>query len=98
VVIARTRAERDLLDEIERVFDRFEFDRLDDLLDDVRTLQVSIPLYDETSDEAKRISNLNRLHAGAEVRRVDAKVDMNSAFDPLRGLSIPSETVENRFM
>jgi hypothetical protein len=98
VVIARTRAERDLLDEIERVFDRFEFDRLDDLLDDVRTLQVSIPLYDETSDEAKRISNLDRLHAGAEVRRVDAKVDRNSAFDSLRGLSIPSETVENRFM
>jgi CRISPR-associated endonuclease/helicase Cas3/CRISPR-associated endonuclease Cas3-HD len=98
VVIARTRAERDLLDEIERVFDRFEFDRLDDLLDDVRTLQVSIPLYDETSDEAKRISNLDRLHAGAEVRRVDAKVDRNSAFDSLRGLSIPGETVENRFM
>jgi CRISPR-associated endonuclease/helicase Cas3/CRISPR-associated endonuclease Cas3-HD len=98
VVIARTRAEREVLDEIECAFDRFEFDRLEDLLDDVRALQVSIPLYDETSDEAKRISNLDRLHAGAEVRRVDARTDRNGAFDSLRGLSIPSETVENRFM
>jgi hypothetical protein len=98
VVVARTQAERYQLSDIEDAFDQFEFDQLDGLLDDIRELQVSIPLYDETSDEAKRISNLNRIHAGAEVRKVDAKVDKNSAFDPLQGLSIPNETVENRFM
>ena len=98
VVVARTQAERDRLSDIEEAFDQFEFDRLDGFLDDVRELQVSIPIYDETSDEAKRISNLNRIHAGAEIRKVDAKVDRNSAFDPLQGLSIPNETVENRFM
>jgi hypothetical protein len=98
VVVARTQTERELLSNIEDAFDQFEFDQLDGLLDDVRELQVSIPLYDETSEEAKRMSNLNRIHAGAEVRKVDAKVDKNSAFDPLQGLSAPNETVENRFM
>ena len=98
VVVARTQAEREQLSDIENAFDQFEFDRLNRLLDDVRELEVSIPLYDETSEEAKRISNLNRIHAGAEVRKVDAKVDKNSAFDPLQGLSVPNETVENRFM
>lgn len=98
VVVARTRAERERLGDIEEAFDQHEFERLGGLLADVRELQVSIPLYDETSDEAKRISNLNRIHAGAAVRKVDAKVDKNSAFDPLQGLSIPNETVENRFL
>jgi CRISPR-associated endonuclease/helicase Cas3/CRISPR-associated endonuclease Cas3-HD len=98
VVVARTRAERELLEEIGRAFDDYEFDRLDELLEDVRELQVSIPLYDEASEEAKRISNLDPVHAGAELRQIDSRVDTNDAFDAVRGLSIPSETVENRFM
>jgi CRISPR-associated endonuclease/helicase Cas3/CRISPR-associated endonuclease Cas3-HD len=98
VVVARTRAERDLLCEIGTAFDDYDLDRLDELLEDVRELQVSIPLYDETSEEAKRISNLKPVHAGAELRQIDARVDTNDAFDAVRGLSIPSETVENRFM
>lgn len=98
VVVARTTSEEKLLRDIDKTFDDYEFGRLEKLLDDTQELQVSIPLYDEASEEARRISNLNPVHAGATLRQVKTRTDQHDAYSPLTGLSIPSASVDNRFL
>ncbi|QIO25504.1 CRISPR-associated endonuclease Cas3'' [Haloarcula sp. JP-L23] len=98
IVVARTGPEEELLGEIEEAFDGYQFDQLDETLADTRELQVSIPLYDETSEEARRISDLNPVHAGATLRQVKARTDSYDAFSALAGLSVPSSSVDNRFL
>jgi CRISPR-associated endonuclease/helicase Cas3/CRISPR-associated endonuclease Cas3-HD len=98
VVVARTGKEEKLFTDISEHFDNYDFDRLDDSLDTAQELQVSIPLYDGESEEARRINELNPIHAGATRRQVMARTDQYNAFSPLTGLSIPSPSVDNRFL
>ncbi|MFD1571485.1 CRISPR-associated endonuclease Cas3'' [Halorubrum laminariae] len=98
VVVARTKTETELLDNIDEAFDDYDYDSLEKLVDQTRELQVSIPIYDESSEEAQQIAELNPVHAGSMRRQVKAKTDQYDAYSPLTGLSVPSPTVDNRFL
>jgi len=98
VVVARTQTETELLDNIDEAFDDYDYDRLEKLVDQTRELQVSIPIYDESSEEAQQIAELNPIHARSMRRQVKAKTDQYDAYSPLTGLSVPTPTVDNRFL
>lgn len=97
VVVCRTQEERDKIEEIKDAWERVEYDRLRTLIDETKTAQVSIQVYD---DEAMAtVQNLSRLHDESELRwTAPDQPEFSSWFDSTEGLAVPDSTVEGRFL
>lgn len=98
VVVARTQVERTKLRNIEHAYDQRAFETVDESLDSLRELQVSIPIYDEGSKEAARACELDHVHPGAELRRIDTLDSGDSWYSPEWGLTVPEDSLERRFL
>lgn len=97
VVVARTPRETDELDAVRSSWNEGRFDQVDQLLDEHRDRQVSVPLYDPDSEEANRLGSLERIHPDANVRRLSTHDDDRGFFDETTGLVVP-DGVEHRFL
>jgi hypothetical protein len=99
VVVCRTGADERLIEQARAAWDRKEFTRLNDLLDRLRPLQVSVPIYRDDSREAEEIGKLERLHGETDIRVLDAGSGRyDQYFDPTTGFVVPDDTVEARFL
>ncbi len=103
IVVCRSAADRELVDGIRDAMATYEFDQLGELLDETKPLQVSVPIYDATSDEAQELMDLPPLGTDAtfnthELRLLDTSNDQHERFfDPTTGVFIP-DGVEGRFL
>lgn len=100
VVVCRTDDDRALVREIEMAFDKFAFDRLDSLMDDIGPIQVSIPIYPDSEQEARAIENLRLLldEETSSTRVLDVDEGRyETYFDPVSGLVL-EDSVEARFL
>lgn len=102
IVVCLTEADEQLVDEIEAAHERYEFEQLDELLDETKPLRVSIPIYDTDSEEADVVLDLPPLtgdDAYADLRVLRANSHQHAQyFDETTGFVVPDDTVENRFL
>lgn len=98
VIVARTDDEQTTVKRIDDAFDMGDYETVDCLLDDLREMTVSVPIYDETGAEAQKVATLDPVYAGADRRYVAAGSDRASWFSPDWGLIVPEDTIEGRFL
>lgn len=99
VVVARTEAEWQLFECIRKAREEYRFDVLDDLVDETRSMRVSVPIYRNDTEEAQKVRALNPLYADSEIRRLDGREGRSGGFfDTTTGLVLPASTVEARFL
>ena len=97
IIAVRTKDEADAVREINEVYAR-DWDRFDELLDQMKPLQVSVPFYgyDEASEP---LEHCNRLHPDAERRQIDGRPERhNGFFDATDGVVIPDTSAEARLL
>jgi len=99
VVICRTETERELVASVEEAFDSYEFDTVNALMDDLRTRQVSVPIYQGDSREARELADLPSVYPDTDIRYIDpSRREYRDFFDPETGFVVPDNTVERRFL
>jgi len=99
VVVCRTDDDRQKVSNARKAWEQSAFTRLDELIDELRPLQVSVPVYRDDTEEARRIGELPLLHGDATLRILDTdERRFENYFDPTTGLVIPDNTVEARFL
>jgi len=99
VIVCRTQAEWDEVQAIPDEWNTGQFDSVDDRLNDLRTAQVSIPIYSDDSPEATTVKGLKRVHCDTELRRIDVRKDrFDENFDATTGFVVTDSTVERRFL
>jgi hypothetical protein len=99
VIVCRTDGELETLEEIRTAIDRYEFDTVDTLMDDLRTKRVSVPIYRSDSREARELADLPPVHSETDVRCIDpSEPQFVDFFDPVIGFVVPDTTVERRFL
>lgn len=99
VMICRTEAERDQIDEIREAWNRFDFETVSERLQELRSRQVSIPIYQADSNEAKVLGTLPCVHGDTDIRFLDTTAnEYDDFFDPTTGFVVPDSTVERRFL
>ncbi|QLG49654.1 CRISPR-associated endonuclease Cas3'' [Natrinema halophilum] len=99
VVVCRTTNEREIVDSIQDAFDQYEFSKINPLLDELRSRQVSIPVYQPDSKEARELMDLPPVHHETNLRYVDpSRPEFKNFFDPTTGFVVPDNTVERRFL
>lgn len=99
VIVARTRTEWNQLCEIRTAFEDANWDRVDELIERTRDMSVSVPLYSDTSDAARKLVDCDPVYPDAEQRRLDGRPNRNSSFfDATDGFVIPDSTVEARLL
>lgn len=96
VIVCRTSEERKLVEDIRRAWNDFQYDEMDDLIQQTRNITVSVPIYSQDSPEADAIRSLPEL-AETSIRVLDTR-HYDSHFDATRGLVIPETTVDSRFL
>jgi len=101
VIVCRTSVETKRAKAIKPVWDRGAFDRVDELLDSLQPLRVSVPVYQPGSDTETKLRNLPPLSPDehAEIRYLDtADNQFRDYFDATNGLDVPDSTVGARFL
>lgn len=102
VIVARTPSDRTLVQEIREHLSNDDYDEARPLLEEARELQVSIPIYEPSSDEAHRLSTLEPLHHDIDetLRVLDTQQPRFEGF--LNAVTaevvVPDQTVEARFL
>jgi len=99
VIVCRTTADSTLIEEIRDAWNRGRYGTFDNLVDQTKEIRVSVPVYDENSDEADALRGLNPLCEGSELRVLDLTSPRNrDYFDSTTGLVVPETTVNARFL
>lgn len=99
VIICRTEADRMLIDSVEQAFDEYDFETVNTLMNDLRTKQISIPIYQDNSTEAREIGDLPPVYPETDIRYIDpTRREYRDFFDPETGFVVPDSTVERRFL
>lgn len=99
VIVCRTKADKALVEDAREAWNTGRYDTFDDLVDRTKEMRVSVPVYDENSDEADALSGLSRLCEGSELRVLDLMSPRNrDYFDSTTGLVVPETTVNARFL
>ncbi|ELY41479.1 CRISPR-associated endonuclease Cas3'' [Natronorubrum sulfidifaciens] len=99
IIVCRTTQEREKVEDIARAVDRYDFSSANSLLDDMQTKQISVPIYQSDSKEARELADLPPVHSETDVRYVDpSKPQFENFFDPVTGFVVPDSTVERRFL
>jgi CRISPR-associated endonuclease/helicase Cas3/CRISPR-associated endonuclease Cas3-HD len=97
VVVARTAEERTLLKRIHEVQKEYDYGRLDDLLEETKSLQISVPYYREDSDRADAIRELPVLVEDQGIYELDVQMH-DAKFDATKGFVVPESSVDHQFL
>jgi CRISPR-associated endonuclease/helicase Cas3/CRISPR-associated endonuclease Cas3-HD len=97
VLVTRTEAERELAEQIRNADDAYDFETLDRLLDETKTLRISVPYYREDSETADAIRNLPQLIKDEGIYELDVR-QYGSYFDRTTGFAVPESTVDHQFL
>ncbi len=98
ICICRTDADRDRVDKIKEA-GPYEFDRIRELIDELKETRVSVPIYRADSDEAEAIGHLDPIHSDTDVRWLDTREHSQTEyFDANTGFVVPDSTIERRFL
>lgn len=99
VIICRTKNEREQVEQVREAWSEYNFDRVRGLMDELKEIRVSIPIYHDESDKKEKLSQLNRVHSDTDVRWLDVRRHgFSEYFDTSTGLIIPDSTVERRIL
>jgi CRISPR/Cas system-associated endonuclease/helicase Cas3 len=99
ICICRTDVEREKIEEIKTAWGNYHFDRVRQLVDELKTARVSVPIYRADSNEAEAIADLDRIHSDTEIRWLDTREHrLSEYFDPNIGFVVPETSVERRFL
>lgn len=99
VVVCRTPEERDVIDSAEKAVDSYEFTKVNSFMEELRSKQISIPIYRTDSKEARELADLPPIHNETDARYVDpSKREFEKFFDPVTGFVVPDSTVDRRFL
>ncbi len=99
IIICRTRDEREQVERVHEAWGQYEFDRVRGLMDELKEVRVSVPVYHGESDKKEKLSQLNRVHSDTDVRWLDVrKHGLGEYFDENTGFVIPDSTAERRIL
>jgi CRISPR-associated endonuclease/helicase Cas3/CRISPR-associated endonuclease Cas3-HD len=102
VIVCLTDEDEALVDNLKEAHRNYEFDRIDELLDETKPLRVSVPIYDSESPEADAVTNLPPLveHEGESDVRVlrPNSTQHEQYFESTTGFVVPDDSVEARFL
>ncbi|SEH65166.1 CRISPR-associated helicase, Cas3 family [Halopenitus malekzadehii] len=99
IIICRTTAEREQVEQVRDAWKQYEFNRVRRLMDELKELRVSIPIYHEESDKKEKIGQLNRIHEDTDVLCLDVREHgLSQYFDQNTGFVIPDSTAERRII
>lgn len=97
VIVCRTASEREQVEDIKRAWNDYEFQRVRTLMDELKEARISVPVYDENSQEAEALGHLNVVHDDTDIRYVDVRRE-SEYFDSTTGFLVPDTTVERRIL
>ncbi|MEE6209187.1 CRISPR-associated endonuclease Cas3'' [Salarchaeum sp. III] len=95
VLVVRTAADRDRVDAIRKADRNYEFEDLDRLLDETKPIRVSVPLYDDETEDAVR--DLPEVLSERGLRELDVR-DRPDHFDARTGFVVPESSVAHQFL
>jgi len=99
VFICRTETERHHIERIREAWRNYEFDRIRQLMNKLKEIQVSIPIYRADSDEAQKLGQLPRVHDDTDIRWLNTRQhSLKQYFDECTGFVIPESTAERRIL
>ena len=99
IIICRTDAEREQVEEVRKAWDEYEFDRVRRLMDELKELRVSIPIYRGESDKKEKIGQLSQVHSDTDVLCLDVREHgLSQYFDQNTGFVIPDSTAGRRII
>ena len=99
IVICRTGAERKRVENVREAWREYAFDRVRQLMDELKETRVSIPVYRTDSDKADKLGQLNRLHEETDILCLDVREHgLGEYFDASTGFVIPDSTAERRIL
>ncbi|QHS17818.1 CRISPR-associated endonuclease Cas3'' [Halopenitus persicus] len=98
IVVCRTKADRNTVREIEDATARYDFATVETRLKELRTKQISVPIYQDDSKEAREIADFPTI-AETDIRWIDPTTTRyEDFFDADMGFLVPDDTVERRFL
>ena len=97
VIVCRTAAERQQIEDIKDAWESYEFQRVRTLMDGLKEARISVPVYDEDSTEAEALGHLDTVHPNTDIRWVDVRRDQKY-FDLTVGFVVPETTAERRII
>jgi len=99
IIICRTDAEREQVEKVRKAWDEYEFDRVRRLMDELKELRVSIPIYRGESDKKEKIGQLSQVHSDTDVLCLDVREHgLSQYFDQNTGFVIPDSTAGRRII
>ena len=99
IIICRTDAEREQVEKVRKAWDEYEFDRIRRLMDELKELRVSIPIYRGESDKKEKIGHLSQVYEDTDVLYLDVREHgLSQYFDQNTGFVIPDSTAERRII
>ncbi|MFC5135877.1 MULTISPECIES: CRISPR-associated endonuclease Cas3'' [Haloferacaceae] len=99
IIICRTEAERRQVEQVRDAWKHYEFDRVRRLMDELKELRVSMPIYRGESDKKEKIGQLNPVHEDTDVLCLDTREHgLSQYFDQNTGFVIPDSTAERRII
>jgi len=97
VVVARTAEERELLEQIHKAQEEYDYERLDELLEETKALQISVPYYREDSERADAIRELPVLVKDQGIYELDVRTH-DAKFDATTGFVVPDSNIDHQFL
>jgi hypothetical protein len=103
VAVCRTDDDRDLVRDVRRAADAYEFEELQNKLDRTKPIRISVPVYSEDGETADAVTTLPRLlwndvfeHATG-IRVLDVR-EHGAHFDDTTGFVVPESSVDHLFL
>ncbi|MFW5950266.1 MAG: CRISPR-associated endonuclease Cas3'' [archaeon] len=97
IIVTRTLTEREQAEAIRNAHRNFEFEELRQLLEETKSLRISVPYYSEDSEIADAITDLPTLVEDEGIYELD--VQQNPAhFDRTTGFVVPEASVDHQFL
>jgi CRISPR/Cas system-associated endonuclease/helicase Cas3 len=97
VLVCRTKAERDLAEQLREAHRTHEFEALSKLLHKTKPFRISIPYYREDSETADAIRSLPTLLDDEGIYQLDVR-QYDAYFDDTTGFVVPEDTVSHLFL
>ncbi|KAA9396439.1 CRISPR-associated endonuclease Cas3'' [Haloarcula sp. CBA1130] len=99
IIICRTDTERKKVEKVRKAWKQYKFDRVRRLMDELKELRVSIPIYHGESEKKGKLGQLNQVHSDTDVLCLDVREHgLSQYFDQNTGFVIPDSTAERRII
>lgn len=99
IVLCRTEVERTRVEDVREAWREYDFDRVRQLMDELKETRVSIPVYRTDSEKVDKLGQLNRVHEETDIRWLDVRErGLGQYFDESTGFVIPDSTAERRIL